>query len=131
MVALLCASPLALSSHKRRSTSSRAPRRAAVLVRANQPLREFNENDGKLTAGSDKVPEGDEEAGKEKAGPLYADENPPPPRDTMSPEMKKRLKQEYLGLGGSPNTAMGGNYFLYIILAISVLAVLSKLTGAI
>jgi hypothetical protein len=48
-----------------------------VLVRANQPLREFNENDGKLTAGSDKVPEGDEEAGKEKAGPLYADENPP------------------------------------------------------
>jgi L-ascorbate peroxidase len=54
-----------------------------------------------------------------------------PPRDTMSPEMKKRLKQEYLGLGGSPNTAMGGNYFLYIILAISVLAVLSKLTGAI
>lgn len=35
-----------------------------------------------------------------------------PPRDTMSPEMKARLRQEYYGLGGSPNKAMGGNYFL-------------------
>jgi hypothetical protein len=49
----------------------------------------------------------------------------------MSPEMKARLKREYYGLGGSPNTKMGGNYFLYIILGIAFLAVLSALTGAI
>ncbi|EFN57572.1 hypothetical protein CHLNCDRAFT_143228 [Chlorella variabilis] len=49
----------------------------------------------------------------------------------MSPEMKERLRREYYGLGGSPNKAMGSNYFLYIILGISLLAVLSKLTGAI
>ena len=83
-----------------------------------------------------------------------------PPRDTMSPEMKARLRQEYYGLGGSPNQVravhgcgrtrpffcltralshppchphqkMGNNYFLYICLVISFLAVLSKLTGAI
>lgn len=41
------------------------------------------------------------------------------------------MRQEYLGLGGAENTAMGGNYFLYIIIIISVLAILSKLTGAI
>lgn len=28
---------------------------------------------------------------------------PQPPRDTMSPEMKERLRREYYGLGGSPN----------------------------
>jgi hypothetical protein len=46
-------------------------------------------------------------------------------------EYQKRLRDEYLSLGGSPDTAMGGNYFLYIIVIIAVLAVLSKLTGAI
>ncbi len=46
-------------------------------------------------------------------------------------EMQKRLRDEYLGLGGSPNTPMGANYFLYIILGISFLAVLSWLSGAI
>ena len=46
-------------------------------------------------------------------------------------EMQKKLRDEYLGLGGSPNTPMGANYFLYIILGISFLAVLSWLSGAI
>ncbi len=49
----------------------------------------------------------------------------------MSDAYKAKLRKEYLSLGGSPNTAMGGNYFLYIILFVSVLAVLTKLTGAI
>ena len=47
---------------------------------------------------------------------------PQPPRDTMSPEMKERLRREYYGLGGSPNKPMSGNYFLNIILVISLLA---------
>ena len=46
-------------------------------------------------------------------------------------EMQKKLRDEYLGFGGSPNTPMGANYFLYIILGISFLAVLSWLSGAI
>ncbi|KAF5830046.1 hypothetical protein DUNSADRAFT_15087 [Dunaliella salina] len=50
--------------------------------------------------------------------------------DNLSPEMKKRLKDEYVGLGGTPNRAMGNNYFLWIIVGISALAVASKLTGA-
>jgi hypothetical protein len=46
-------------------------------------------------------------------------------------EYQKRLRDEYLALGGSPDTAMGGNYFLYIILIVAGLAVLTWLTGAI
>ena len=46
-------------------------------------------------------------------------------------EMQKKLRDEYLGFGGSPNTPMGANYFLYIILGVSFLAVLSWLSGAI
>lgn len=49
----------------------------------------------------------------------------------MSDEYKKKLRQEYLSLGGSPNTAMGSNYFLWIGGVIAFLAVLSWLTGAI
>lgn len=45
-------------------------------------------------------------------------------------EQQKKLRDEYLSFGGSANTAMGANYFLYIILGISFLAVLSWLTGA-
>jgi hypothetical protein len=49
----------------------------------------------------------------------------------MSDAYKARLRQEYLSLGGSPNTAMGANWFLYIILFISGLAVLTWATGSI
>ena len=48
---------------------------------------------------------------------------PLPPRTEMSDAYKKKLRDEYLGLGGSPNTAMGANYFLWIIIGVSVLAV--------
>ena len=55
----------------------------------------------------------------------------PPPRTEMSDAYKAKLRKEYLSLGGSPNTAMGGNYFLYIIILVAVLAVITKLSGAI
>ena len=49
----------------------------------------------------------------------------------MSDAYKKKLREEYLSLGGSPNTAMVSNYFLWIGVVIGTLAVLSWLTGAI
>ena len=51
-------------------------------------------------------------------------------KPTMSKAQMEKLRQEYLGLGGSAKTPMGSNYFLNICVAITVLAVLTKLTGA-
>ena len=62
-------------------------------------------------------------------GTFYNDDNPLPPRTEMSDEYKKKLRAEYLSFGGSPNTKMGSNYFLWIIVGISSLAVLTWLTG--
>ena len=62
-------------------------------------------------------------------GTFYNDDNPLPPRTEMSDEYKKKLRAEYLSFGGSPNTKMGSNYFLWIIFGISSLAVLTWLTG--
>ncbi|KAK9832460.1 hypothetical protein WJX74_010800 [Apatococcus lobatus] len=56
---------------------------------------------------------------------------PQKPKDNMSPEMKKRLKEEYIGFGGSPDKPLPTNYFLVISGLILVLALLTKLTGAI
>jgi len=117
----------------RASASLVAPQqRGLVLVRAGgegprvTQGREYREDDGSMS-----TPGGN--AGGDK--PLYADEaakarRASPPKDNMSPEMKKKLRQEYLGLGGSTNTAMGGNYFLYVILFVGFLVVASSLTGA-
>jgi hypothetical protein len=60
---------------------------------------------------------------------LYDDGKPQEPKTQMSMAQKKKLRDEYVGFGGSPNTAMP-NYFLNIILVISALAVASWLTGA-
>ncbi|KAI7839357.1 hypothetical protein COHA_006882 [Chlorella ohadii] len=111
------------------------PARRAVRARANGPLREFREDTGEVSASqpeSGSAASGSGAAQEKQQGQpkyIYADEQPPP-RDTMSPEMKARLRKEYYGLGGAPNQKMGSNYFLWIILGISLLAVLSKLTGA-
>ena len=43
--------------------------------------------------------------------------------------MKARLRDEYVGLGGTPSKPMPSNLFLNIILGISALAVLCKLGG--
>lgn len=89
-------------------------------------VKEYREGDSNFT-----VP--NEPQGEKNANPnsQYIDELPEPPRRELSPEMKARLKQEYYGLGGSPNRPMGGNYFLYIIVGVTFLAVASWLTGAI
>jgi hypothetical protein len=59
----------------------------------------------------------------------YADPSDAPPRREMSKEQQAKLRAEYVGFGGAPNKAMGGNYFLYIILAVAFLAVLSSALG--
>lgn len=78
--------------------------------------REFNEGDGKVSDGKKK--------------PLYADEVPPAPQRKLSKEQEQKLRDEYLGFGGSASTPIP-NYFLYIIVGISFLAVLSWLSGAV
>ncbi|CAL8462546.1 g2079 [Coccomyxa elongata] len=84
------------------------------------------------SSGEDKEVETDVKTAQEPAsadGTFYNDERPLKPKDDMSPEFKKKLRDEYLSLGGSPNTAMGSNYFLWIIVIVSVLAVLSWALG--
>lgn len=78
-------------------------------------------------------PEASEEPPQEvdPKGPRYIDELEAPERTPLSENMQKRLREEYLGLGGAENTPMTTNWFLVIILVISVLAVASWLTGAI
>jgi len=51
-------------------------------------------------------------------------------RKEMSKAQQDKLRKEYLSFGGGPNTAMGANYYLYIIVIISALAVAAKLSGA-
>ena len=49
----------------------------------------------------------------------------------MSAEQREKLRQEYLGLGGSANTKMGQNWFVNISLFIALLAIFVKITGTI
>lgn len=75
----------------------------------------------------------------ETPSPVAEVETPPPPdtglkapeRTPLSEGMKKRMRDEYIGLGGAENSKMGQNWFLYIIVIISALAVASYLTGSI
>lgn len=75
-----------------------------------------------------------EEASKQpvnKGGNAYIDELPPTPRGEVSPEMKKRLRDEYLGFGGAPNKPLAQNWFLIIILGVTFLVALTYLTGTV
>ncbi|WIA34722.1 hypothetical protein OEZ86_013033 [Tetradesmus obliquus] len=103
--------------------------RAGSIVRAgddkgSKVVREYREDSGEMVVPGEQ---------KKADNALYADQLPQAlkPKENISKEMKQRLRQEYYGLGGSESKAMDSNYFLWIIVVISVLAVLSKLTGAI
>eukprot|EP00271_Cylindrocystis_brebissonii_P011406 TRINITY_DN288_c0_g1_i1.p1 TRINITY_DN288_c0_g1~~TRINITY_DN288_c0_g1_i1.p1 ORF type:complete len:420 (+),score=99.44 TRINITY_DN288_c0_g1_i1:61-1320(+) len=52
-------------------------------------------------------------------------------KSELSAEMKEKMRKEYLAFGGSPNQPLQSNYFLNIIIAISVLVILTKLVGGI
>jgi len=47
----------------------------------------------------------------------------------LSSAMKDKIRAEYLAVGGSPDRPLNSNYFLNIIIGISVLAILTKLAG--
>ncbi|XP_024381690.1 probable L-ascorbate peroxidase 6, chloroplastic/mitochondrial [Physcomitrium patens] len=53
----------------------------------------------------------------------------PEAKQELSDNMKDKIRAEYLAIGGSPNKAMGSNYFLNIIIGISVLVLLSYYLG--
>ncbi|KAG0627511.1 hypothetical protein M758_2G206900 [Ceratodon purpureus] len=53
----------------------------------------------------------------------------PEDKQDLSDGMKDKIRAEYLALGGAPNKAMGSNYFLNIIIGISVLVLLSYYLG--
>ncbi|GBF96632.1 hypothetical protein Rsub_09378 [Raphidocelis subcapitata] len=100
-----------------------ASARKAVLVRAKE-MREYREDTGEVSVpGQDK---------KDDAA-LFADQVKAArkPQDNMSKEMKDRLRKEYVSFGGAENTAMSNNYFLWIAVIVAVLAVMSKMIGAI
>eukprot|EP00472_Partenskyella_glossopodia_P011086 CAMPEP_0197536392 /NCGR_PEP_ID=MMETSP1318-20131121/53762_1 /TAXON_ID=552666 /ORGANISM="Partenskyella glossopodia, Strain RCC365" /LENGTH=156 /DNA_ID=CAMNT_0043094269 /DNA_START=79 /DNA_END=549 /DNA_ORIENTATION=- len=66
----------------------------------------------------------------DKDGFVYADEmtQPARKRPTMSMEQKKKLRDEYVGIGGGENTSMP-NYFLSISIFIALLSILVKALG--
>eukprot|EP00891_Asterochloris_glomerata_P000241 jgi/Astpho2/241/Aster-02140 len=66
-----------------------------------------------------------------QGGSAYIDELPPTPKSEPSADMKRRMREEYLGLGGSPNKPLQTNWFLVIIGVISFLAILSWVTGSV
>eukprot|EP00465_Bigelowiella_longifila_P006609 CAMPEP_0185263906 /NCGR_PEP_ID=MMETSP1359-20130426/16955_1 /TAXON_ID=552665 /ORGANISM="Bigelowiella longifila, Strain CCMP242" /LENGTH=143 /DNA_ID=CAMNT_0027851791 /DNA_START=26 /DNA_END=457 /DNA_ORIENTATION=+ len=63
-------------------------------------------------------------------GFVYADEVQKVERKKpkMSKEQMRRLRDEYVGVGGAQNTAMP-NYFLYISLLVATLSIISKFLG--
>jgi len=88
--------------------------------------REFREADNTVTE-----PKGPTGLQAEGGAPLFADQVQVKPKSNLSPEMKKKLRQEYTGWGGAENKPMQNNYFLVVILVIAGLAVASHLIGAI
>lgn len=50
-------------------------------------------------------------------------------KQDLSDNMKDKIRAEYLAVGGSANTALGSNYFLNIIIGITVLVLLSYYLG--
>lgn len=47
----------------------------------------------------------------------------------MSKEQRKKLRDEYVGWGGSEKKAMSSNFYLNILGGISLLAIVCKLGG--
>lgn len=52
-----------------------------------------------------------------------------PTGDVMSKEVRAKLREEYLGLGGAANTKLGTNYFLWISVGIAASAIILKSQG--
>ncbi|KAK9815138.1 hypothetical protein WJX73_008622 [Symbiochloris irregularis] len=88
----------------------------SVRVRAEdnpgKVVREFSEETGKqVSKAGDQIKEGI------------------PDRSRISGEMKNKMRNEYVGLGGSPDQPLKTNYFVVIGVIIATLAILSKAAG--
>ena len=68
----------------------------------------------------------DKDAPAEEPEPVKAPERKP---GEVSEAMKKKLRDEYVGLGGTPSKPMPSNLFLNICLFISAIAIMAKLSG--
>uniref|UniRef100_A0A7S0QW02 Uncharacterized protein n=1 Tax=Pyramimonas obovata TaxID=1411642 RepID=A0A7S0QW02_9CHLO len=111
-----------LRSHTLKGVRRTANARSrVVLVRAEEKKDTLSALDAML--------ETEKPAEEEKPAELF-DDGKEPPKPQMSEAQRRKLRDEYLALGGSPNKPIP-NYFLYIILVISALAVSAALTGAI
>ncbi|KAL6765872.1 hypothetical protein V8C86DRAFT_2450883 [Haematococcus lacustris] len=112
-----------------RPSSGRGASRPSLLVCATGPrvTREYREDDDTVSTPPATPPS------TSAQGAMYADEPPKavPRKSNLSKEMKAKLRKEYVGMGGAENTAMPNNNFLLVIIVVSVLAVASKLIGAI
>ncbi|GAX76243.1 hypothetical protein CEUSTIGMA_g3687.t1 [Chlamydomonas eustigma] len=112
------------------SSCKRAPVSRNVSVRSDGPhvTREFREDaNGQLVDTTRSTSD------KKIDASLYADQAMAmkKPKSSLSKEMKEKLRQEYKGWGGAENTAMSSNYFLWVILFVGALAVMSHAIGAI
>lgn len=92
---------------------------------------EGNEPSSKEVQAADQPQPVKTDTGAVPSGSVYNDDLPRVERAELSSSMKDKMRKEYLGLGGSENTAMGANYYLWIIVGISTLAIASWLSGAI
>lgn len=113
----------------------RVPARARCLVAvraAPKVTREYRESDDSMSMPG-ASPSSSQPA--QAPGAMYVDDSAParapPKKGNLSKEMKARLRQEYVGLGGAENAAMSNNYFLWMIGIVAVLAISSKMIGAI
>jgi len=70
---------------------------------------------------------------KFSAKDYYSEAASTPRKSDLSPEMKEKIRKEYLGFGGSADTPVAGgtNPFVVISIIVAVLALLSKAIGAI
>ncbi|GMH45383.1 hypothetical protein BSKO_13340 [Bryopsis sp. KO-2023] len=107
--------------------------RRCVLVRAEKESSSADKKESPAPEMTEKVTEEvvEKAPAEAKGETVYVDELPQVKQADLSKSMKDKMRAEYLGLGGAENTKMGANYFLWIIVGISALAVASWLSGAI
>eukprot|EP00669_Euglena_mutabilis_P014700 TRINITY_DN9878_c0_g1_i1.p1 TRINITY_DN9878_c0_g1~~TRINITY_DN9878_c0_g1_i1.p1 ORF type:complete len:186 (-),score=57.13 TRINITY_DN9878_c0_g1_i1:297-824(-) len=102
-----------------------APSASVMALRAEGPSEKAIDALSKLEEAERKSVE----ATKNPSGSMYIDDLPDIKSAELSRDMKRKLRAEYLALGGSTSKAMGANYFLWISVTVAVLAVLTWLSG--
>lgn len=116
------------SKDGRRREGTQLCAKRKVYARAGGPDDSLSNLD-KITGGESK-----EEAKSSDSGAIYASDDDSEGffiRKEMTREQRSKLRKEYIGLGGSEGSPMASNYFLNIIIFVTILVLLSYFTGAI